>query len=313
MIEILEKTQPEMLGLTRVPNARVKAETLILSALPRPEQVRRTVKHVAPRTPSEEVVGAIWAEVLKRESIGVEDNFFDLGGHSLLATQIAARLREHFHIPVPVRAVFESPSIAELAKRMDASRREEQGIVPPPITPVARNQDLALSFSQERLWVLDQIEPHNPLYNIPRTLRFRGALQVEALEQAINEIVRRHESQRTVFATKDGHPVQVILPSLTIPLVVQDLTSTPEAELEDEARSIAVKESLRPFDLSQAPLVRACLFAARTRRSCAAAHHASHHQRCLVRGNFPPGNVGTLRGLLLRQCISSTRTQGSVR
>jgi amino acid adenylation domain-containing protein len=249
---------PALIQLAKFPlNANGKIDR---QALPKPEDVKASSKEaIAPRTPSEEIVASIWAEVLKRDDLGVEDNFFEIGGHSLLATQIASRLREHFHIAVPVRAVFESPSIAELAKRMDTSRREEQGIIPPPITPVPRNQDLPLSFAQERLWVLDQIEPQNPLYNIPRALRLRGALRIDALERAINEMVRRHESQRTTFAIKDGHPVQSILPSLTVPLVSQNLTSIPEAERENRARSIAMEESLHPFDLSQAPLVRAHL------------------------------------------------------
>ena len=229
-------------------------------ALPKPTDVHATRKEpISPRTPSEEVVASIWMEVLRHDRIGVEDNFFEIGGHSLLATQIASRLREHFRIPVAVRTVFEAPTIAELARRLDIARREEQGLVPPPITPVPRTGPLPLSFAQERLWVLDQIEPNNPLYNIPRTLRLRGALHASALAEALNEIVRRHESQRTSFAVRDGHPVQVIAPSLTIPLVIQDLTGLPEGGREEEARQIAVKEAMRPFDLTTAPLVRVLL------------------------------------------------------
>ncbi len=244
--------------LSKLPlNANGKIDRL---ALPKPEDVRGTQKDpVAPRTPSEEVIAAIWGEVLRRDGIGVEDNFFEIGGHSLLATQIASRLREHFRIPVAVRTIFEAPTIADLARHLDNARREEQGMVPPPITAVPRDAALPLSFAQERLWVLDQIEPNNPLYNIPRTLRLRGALLTEALEKALNEIVRRHESQRTTFAVKDGHPVQVIAPTLTIPLVLQDLTSQPETEREEEARRIAIDEVMRPFDLATGPLVRAHL------------------------------------------------------
>jgi amino acid adenylation domain-containing protein len=237
------------------PNGKIDRQ-----ALPKPEDVKSAIREpIAPRTPSEEVVASIWAEVLKREGLGVEDNFFEIGGHSLLATQISARLREHFRTPVPVRAIFESPSIAELAKRMNAARREEQGMIPPPITPVPRNGDLPLSFAQERLWVLDQIEPQNPLYNIPRTLRMQGPLRADALERAINEIVRRHESQRTTFAVKDGSPVQVIAPVLTIPMMVRDLTRVPEESREAEARRTAIEEAKLPFNLSTPPLVRAHL------------------------------------------------------
>ena len=249
---------PVILELPRLPlNANGKIDR---QALPKPAELKRTTKEVlAPRTPSEEVVAAIWSEVLKREDIGVEHNFFEIGGHSLLATQIASRLREHFHIPVPVRALFECPTIASLAKRMDAVRREAEGMVPPPITPVPRNGGLPLSFAQERLWLLDQIEPGNPLYNIPRALRLRGALRTDALERAINEIVRRHESQRTTFAVHDGHPVQVFAKTLTIPLELHDLKSLPEDARESEARRLAGDEAARPFNIAQPPLVRALL------------------------------------------------------
>ena len=146
-------------------------------ALPKLEDLQATQKEsVAPRTPSEEVIAAVWGEVLRRDGIGVEDNFFEIGGHSLLATQIASRLREHFRIPVAVRTVFEAPTIAELARRLDSARREEQGLVPPPIQPVPRRGPLPLSFAQERLWVLDQMEPNNPLYNIPARHAAEGSV-----------------------------------------------------------------------------------------------------------------------------------------
>ncbi len=247
-----------ILELPKMPlNANGKIDR---QALPRPQDVKGAQKEaISPRTPSEEVISAIWAEVLRREGIGVEDNFFEVGGHSLLATQIASRLREHFRMVVPVRAIFEAPSIAELAKRLDAARREEQGILPPPIEPVPRGNDMPLSFAQERLWVLDQIEPNNPLYNIPRALRLRGVLRTEALEKAINEIVRRHESQRTTFTVKDSHPVQEIAHSMVIPLEIQDLTSFPPDVREAEASRIAIKEAMRPFNLGHGPLIRVLL------------------------------------------------------
>jgi hypothetical protein len=230
-------------------------------ALPKPGEIKAGEKEfIAPRTPSEEIVAAVWNEVLKREEISVEADFFEIGGHSLLATQIASRLREHFNAPVPVRALFESPSIAQLAARLDNARREEQGILPPAIKPVRRERDLPLSFAQERLWVLDQMEPNNPLYNVPRSLRMNGRLNVDALQRAINEIVRRHESQRTTFVAKDGHPIQVIAPSLEITLTVHDLSSTPESDRESVTRRLSIDEAMRPFNLATGPLVRADLF-----------------------------------------------------
>jgi amino acid adenylation domain-containing protein len=226
-------------------------------ALPAPEESASARKeHIAPRTPIEEMIAAIWSDVLRRPDISVEDDFFEIGGHSLLATQIASRLRAQFRIAAPVRMIFEAPTIAGLARRMDQARREEQGLVPPSITPVPRDSALPLSFAQERLWVLDSLEPNNPLYNIARALRIKGNLNISALENALNEIVRRHESQRTTFGISDGHPVQIIVPSLTIPIVVRDLTGT---DTEQEARRIAAAESLEPFNLRTGPLVRASL------------------------------------------------------
>ena len=247
-----------IIALPKLPlNANGKVDR---HALPKPEDIKVHEREaIAPQTPSEEVVAAIWSEVLKRDGIGVEDNFFEIGGHSLLATQIASRLREHFNTPVPVRAVFESASIAELAKRLDNARREEQGMLPPAIKAVPRNRDLPLSFAQERLWVLDQMEPNNPLYNIPRSLRMKGVLRVDALQKALNEIVRRHESQRTTFAIKDGHPVQVIARSLAIPLDLLDLSSLSEGDRELEARRVSIENAMRPFNLAAGPLVRAVL------------------------------------------------------
>jgi amino acid adenylation domain-containing protein len=230
-------------------------------ALPKPGEIKAGEKEsVAPRTPSEEIVAAVWNEVLKRDGIGVEDDFFEIGGHSLLATQIASRLREHFNTAVPVRALFESPSIAQLATRLDNARREKQGMLPPAIKPVRRDGDLPLSFAQERLWVLDQMEPNNPLYNIPRALRLRGQLRIDALERALNEIARRHESQRTTFTVKNGHPIQVIAPSLKVSLVVHDVSMAVESSRESEVRHLAIEEAKRPFDLVSGPLVRADLF-----------------------------------------------------
>jgi len=241
-----------IVAIAKVPlNANGKIDR---QALPDPVDAAGVKKeHTAPRTPTEEVIAAIWSDVLRRDGIGTEDDFFDIGGHSLLATQIASRLRAQFHIAAPVRLIFEAPTIGGLARRVDQARREEQGLVPPAITPIPRGQALPLSFAQERLWVLDSIEPDNPLYNIPRALRLRGPLHLEALERGINEIVRRHESQRTTFGLADGNAVQIIAPSLTIPLVLR------EAQTEEEARSIAEEEALIPFNLSTGPLVRARL------------------------------------------------------
>ena len=156
------------------------------------------------------MLAAIFADVLRLERVGIDDNFFELGGHSLSATQVVSRIRQNLHVDLPVRALFESPTVAGLAQAVEQRQRGEQGLVAPPIVPVPRNQRLPLSFAQQRLWVLDQIEPNNPLYNIPRAIRLHGVLNVDALETALNGIVDRHEILRTTYESEKGEPFQAI-------------------------------------------------------------------------------------------------------
>jgi amino acid adenylation domain-containing protein len=224
--------------------------------LPEPEALQQQTK---PRTAMEEMVAAVWREVLEDEQIGVEQNFFEIGGHSLLATQIIARLRERLDVAIPVRMLFDHPTIAALANEMEHIQRENVGLAPPPIRLVPRNGALPLSLAQEGIWVHDQFEPHNPLYNIPRAWRLKGPLQVAALQRSLNEIVRRHESQRTTFAIQGERPVQVIAKSLHIPIARYDLTSLPAEDRKDAGRRIIEDEAIRPFDLERGPLVRAHL------------------------------------------------------
>jgi amino acid adenylation domain-containing protein len=227
-------------------------------ALPEPE-VAESSAYVAPHTPTEEVVAGIWAEVLRRDRISTQDNFFDVGGHSLLATQVISRIRRMLNVDLALRTLFESPTVAGIAQQIDNSRRDPLVADIPPIVEVSRDQDLPLSFAQQRLWVLDQMEPNNPLYNIPRRVRLRGELNVEALTKALNEIVQRHESQRTTFAVKNGAPVQVIAPTLDLDVALHSLIDLTEDDRLAEARRIATEEALIPFDLTTGPLLRATL------------------------------------------------------
>jgi non-ribosomal peptide synthetase component F/acyl carrier protein len=218
--------------------------------------------YVAPRTPTEELVTEIWSEVLHAERVGVHDNFFHLGGHSLLAVQVISRLRDAFDAEVPLRELFEQPTVARLATVIDRARDEGRADSVPPLKPVERTEDLPLSFAQERLWFLDQLEPGSPFYNMPAAVRVTGPLDVAALRASLNEIVSRHEALRTTFATVDGRPVQRIAESLLVPFEVVDLNAVPEAEREEEIRSRAVAEAQRPFDLSAGSLLRVCLLRA---------------------------------------------------
>jgi amino acid adenylation domain-containing protein len=240
-------------ALPLMPNGKIDRR-----ALPSPDRSRPELDKVfvAPRTPTEESLVEIWVQLLNIERVGVHDNFFDLGGHSLLATQLVSRMREAFQVEIPLRRLFEAPTVAGLAESIEAARQAGQLLLAPPILPVPRNGDLALSFAQQRLWFFDQLEPGLSAYNIPAAVRFQGPLNLAALERSLNEIVKRHESLRTTFGKVDGRPTQVIAPTLTIKLPVVDLRKLPASEQEAEVRRLVTAEAQRAFDLSQGPLIR---------------------------------------------------------
>ncbi|HEU4562947.1 MAG TPA: amino acid adenylation domain-containing protein, partial [Longimicrobium sp.] len=249
-----------------VPSAFVFLEALPLTpngkldrkALPAPDFAPAAERYVAPRTPAEEVLAEIWAETLHLERVGVEERFFDLGGHSLLATRVVSRVRQVFGVEVPLRALFEGPTVAELARRVEEMRRAGLPVLPP-VVPVERTGALPLSFAQERLWFLDRLDPGSGVYNIPAALRLTGALDERAVERALGEIVRRHEALRTVFTEADGSPVQVIAPFGGFVLPVEDLSELGEAGREAAVVRRAGEEAARHFDLSAGPLFRAAL------------------------------------------------------
>ncbi|HLM25144.1 MAG TPA: condensation domain-containing protein, partial [Pyrinomonadaceae bacterium] len=177
-------------------------------------------------------------------------------GHSLLATQVASRVRKVFGIEIELRQLFERPTVAGLARHIEASRRNGQNMSFKPIVPVPRNGELQLSFAQQRLWFLDKLVAGSPVYNMPTALRLEGQLNVRALEQALTEIVRRHEALRTTFLEVDGQPVPVFAPPAAISLSPVDLSDLGPAEREQEARRLAEAEAQLPFDLSNGPLLR---------------------------------------------------------
>ncbi|HYN22261.1 MAG TPA: amino acid adenylation domain-containing protein, partial [Thermoanaerobaculia bacterium] len=231
-------------------------------ALPAPEWQSAETSYVAPRTPVEEILARIWSDLLGLERIGAADQFFELGGHSLLATQVMSRLRVAFDVEMPLRDLFEAPTLADLAARVEAARRTGEGLLAPPLVPIApelRGESLPLSFAQQRLWFIDQLEPGSPLYNVPVTLRVAGLLDSRVLALCLGEIVRRHEALRTVFAAPEGLPVQVIQPERPFELAVVDLSGLPEGEREGLAFTLASEEAGRPFDLTRGPLVRGVL------------------------------------------------------
>src|SRR5215218_1071019 len=249
-----------------VPSAFVVLEALPVTAngkvdrgaLPAPDTPGSRGTYVAPRTPAEERMAGIWAEVLGAERVGAEDNFFELGGHSLLATQLVSRVREAFRTELPLRAVFEAPTLAALTGRVEALRAETPGDAgAPPLVPVPRDgSPLPLSFAQQRLWFIEQLEPESTAYHMPSVQRLRGPLDARVLERALGEVVRRHEALRTTFGESEGEPFQVVHPAGTARLEVTDLSGLAPAEREAAARRLAGEETQRPFDLRAGPLFR---------------------------------------------------------
>ncbi|HEX2078685.1 MAG TPA: amino acid adenylation domain-containing protein [Longimicrobium sp.] len=243
----------ELVVLDRLPlSAHGKVDR---RALPAPQSGAATHR-APPRTPAEELVAGIFEAVLGTRP-GVEDDFFDLGGHSLRATQVVSRIREAFGAELPLRAVFEDPTVARLAARAVAARAGGKPPAPP-LTPQPRDGQVPLSFAQQRFWFVEQLGAAANAYIMPVTFRLRGPLDVDALRRALDALIGRHESLRTVFRLADGEPAQVILPELRLPLPVHDLSALPEAEREREVRRLTRADNQTSFDLAQA-VIRASL------------------------------------------------------
>ncbi|MBZ4423367.1 condensation domain-containing protein, partial [Myxococcus sp. RHSTA-1-4] len=252
-----------------VPSALVRLDALPLTAnskvdrkaLPAPSSALApsSESYVAPRTPSEELLAGIYAQVLGVERVSITDSFFDLGGHSLLATRVVSRIRASFGVELPLRELFQAPTVAALAERIDTAVRTGQAGVLPRIDRVPRTERLPVSYSQERLWFLDQLEPGSPAYNMPIVLELSGTLDIPALRESLSELVRRHEALRTTFHASAEGPSQRIAEPAPLELPVTDLSSLPPEERQTEARRRVAQEALRPFDLAAGPIVRGML------------------------------------------------------
>jgi amino acid adenylation domain-containing protein len=215
--------------------------------------------YVAPRNPTEEMVAGIWADILGLEQVSVFDDFFESGGHSLKATRIVSRLRSAFNIDLSLATVFETTTVAGLAEAIETGLREQQGISAPPIAPASRETQIPLSFSQQRLWFLDQLDPGNTAYNSAFALRLAGPLSVAALQSSISQIIQRHEALRTCIGMADGIPLQIISAPTQMAIPLINLKPISPDKREAEARRIIIQQAGIAFDLKRGPLLRAAL------------------------------------------------------
>jgi Condensation domain/Phosphopantetheine attachment site/AMP-binding enzyme C-terminal domain len=222
-------------------------------------QATREIDGTGPHGPVEEIVAGIWCEVLKLPAIGRGDNFFNLGGHSLLVTNAILRVREILKVELPIRSLFEAPTVAEFSELIQKQIGEGRQGELTAITRDSRDGELPLSYSQHRMWFYEHFAGESASFHIPMGVRLKGHLNRAALEQTFGEIIRRHESLRTVFVAVDDRPTQVIQPPTRFHLPVVDLSRLSNEERELQAARLAQQETLRRFDLAKGPLVRPTL------------------------------------------------------
>ncbi|WP_277961739.1 non-ribosomal peptide synthetase [Pseudomonas sp. RIT-To-2] len=255
-VEALRAALQARLPAYMVPSALVRVATWPLTAngkvdrraLPLPDrEALHSGEYQAPEGELETALASLWAELLHVPQVGRHDRFFDLGGHSLLAMRMVAHVRERLGIELSLGAVFAQPQLSALAQVLAQAGVGQQ----PPIVAVARDQALPLSFAQQRLWFLAQMEGGSSAYHIPAGLRLRGRLDQKALTQALDRLVARHESLRTTFVEQgEQGPLQRIA-SADIGFSLHRVEASEEA-----LAGIAAREAAEPFDLSQGPLVR---------------------------------------------------------
>ncbi|MGY2168118.1 non-ribosomal peptide synthetase [Pseudomonas gingeri] len=226
-------------------------------ALPEPQwQVR---EHIEPGTALEQQIAAIWREVLGQPRVGLGDDFFALGGHSLLATQIISRTRQACDVELPLRVLFEAPELGAFAEQVRliqlSGRRNPQSA----IGTVDRSQLVPLSYSQQRMWFLWQMEPDSPAYNVGGMARFTGVLDVACFEAALQALILRHETLRTTFPSIDGVAHQRVAAETGIRLAWKDFSALDREAREQRVQQLADSEAHLPFDLESGPLLRACL------------------------------------------------------
>lgn len=264
-IPLLQQHLKQHLPEHMVPAAFVVLDALPLTpngkldraALPEPEQGSRRAC-IAPRNETETLLAQIWSEVLNAERVGIDDDFFALGGHSLVATKLVSRVRSLMGRDVSVRSVFQHARLADFARHV---LEQASNDTLPPLTPAPRNRSLPLSFSQQRLWQFDRQHPHSIVYNVPSAVRVLGQLDLDAMQRAFDELIRRHEVLRTTFEYDEsaGMPVQIIHPAAPVALAVDGLAHLDVDEREAVVLRLLSAEEHTPFDLVRGPLMRAGL------------------------------------------------------
>ena len=290
-----------------VPTAFVTLDAMPLSpngkidrkALPVPEGGSGR-DYIAPRNSTEELLGVMWCEKLSMERISVEDNLFELGAHSLLVTQIVSRIRKTFGVEPPLRLFFEYPTIAGMSRVIEKLRSEADGTALPPIVRIPRDGLLPLSFTQERMWFLDQLEPGLTAYNVPGAVYMEGALSPICLEEGFTQIVRRHEIFRTTYDSVDGKPIQIIHPPYRYEMPFVDLRDLAEDDRESEALRLARENAQRPFDLGSDRILRCFLIRYGEDKHMAAmtTHHIAYDMVARelflaeLAANYPPFLIG---------------------
>jgi amino acid adenylation domain-containing protein len=251
-----------------IPSAFVMIEAMPLTAsgkVNRRELTARrlsvvdSVANVGPRTLIEELLAEIWLDVLGLERVGIHDDFLEIGGHSLLAIRLIARLREAFQIELHLATLFEFPTVASLAAKIENELNRGPDLSPLPLVRSSRVGPPRLSLAQQRLWILDQLDPGAPVHNIAIAVRVQGPLNITALAVSLNKVAERHDVLRMHVEMRGGLPVQVIASALNVNLPSIDVDGVTKAEREVAAQQLAREEGRRRFDLSNGPLFRASL------------------------------------------------------
>ncbi|MEM9271763.1 MAG: amino acid adenylation domain-containing protein [Cyanobacteria bacterium P01_F01_bin.143] len=240
------------------PNGKIDRRALAVSDnLQITNQDKNSLDSIIPQNPTEEILLGIWAEILGQGEIGTDDDFFELGGHSLLATRMISQIRQIFSIELPLRNLFEYPTIKQLSKNIDFAKQEQsENILAPTIEMISRTGELPLSFAQQRQWFLYQLEPDNPWYNISTAVKITGELDIEKLQKCFDILVKRQEILRTSFITVDGKAKLIINEQVKINLTESDLSSLSVKEKQKQIKQLQIDEAQQVFALDKSPLMR---------------------------------------------------------